>query len=266
MKFIEQFNEKIANSKTIVTALYEFYPELEVYKLFESEFTGNLFKDAIKNCYFFPFSGKTGAITLRDSGIILFFIPNKTKINENEFMVYLEKTFYLIGNLAVFIYIELHEVLGHYLRIILSKIIDYNYISPRYPYSEENEAGKCIEFLLFGKRISLFSIKQLLYLLDVKNYDKELKNFNQDFNDADSKPVSVSEELKNMLREINIDLDLSFDLVEQDDQTTLFRDNYILEEDTAIELPMLNNCVEDYDFCQDETMNNLIKNIIGSIQ
>ena len=34
-KFIEKFNERIANSKTITTALYEFYPELKTYKLFE---------------------------------------------------------------------------------------------------------------------------------------------------------------------------------------------------------------------------------------
>ena len=262
MKFIEQFNEKISNSKTIVSALYEFYPELKDYKLFESKFTGNLFKDAIKNCYFFPFPGKTGSITLRDSGTILFFIPNKTKINEYNTEVKLLKNYYLIGNLAVFLYNELHEVLGHYLRIILSKIIDYNYISPLYPYSDYNEAGQGIEFLLFGKRISLFSIKQLLYLLDVKNYDKELKVFNEDFNNVDSIPFTASEDLKNMLKEI--DIVFSEKLLEMDNNTTLFRDNYILKEDAVIELPILKNCVEDYDFCQDETLDNLIKTIILS--
>ena len=256
MKFVEKFNKKISQSKVIVTALYKFYPELKIYKLFESEFTINLFENALKNCYFFPFHGKIDAITLKDSGTILFFIPNKTKIDEKETKFKIKKTYYLIGNLAVFIYIELHEVLGHYLRIILSKIIDYNYISPRYPYTDKNETGLFIEFLLFGKRVSLFSIKQLLYLLDVNNYNKELEIFKKEFNDVDLRPFSFSDELKNMLKEINIDLDVK---IIDDDKTNLFRDKYILEDDSTIEAPFLNNCVENYELCQDEVLINLIK-------
>ena len=49
MKFINKFNKKISNSTTIISALYQFYPELKRYRLFESEFTHNLFKNAIKN-------------------------------------------------------------------------------------------------------------------------------------------------------------------------------------------------------------------------
>ena len=35
----------------------------------------------------------------------------------------------IIGNLGVFIYIEFNEILGDYLRTILSKITTINYIS-----------------------------------------------------------------------------------------------------------------------------------------
>ena len=34
MKFIDKFNEKVSNSKTIISFLYQLYPELINYKLF----------------------------------------------------------------------------------------------------------------------------------------------------------------------------------------------------------------------------------------
>ena len=139
MKFVEKFNERIANSMTITTILNELYPELKTNKLFESEFTKTLFKNAFDTCYFFPFQGNKGAITLNNSGNIIFFIPNKTKINEDNLYMKTEKILYAIGNLSYFIYIEIREILEHHLRIILSKILEYNYISPIDPYSDKKE-------------------------------------------------------------------------------------------------------------------------------
>ena len=247
--FINKFNERISKSTTIIEALYKIYPELKQFKLFESNFTTELFQNALNNCYFFPFKGKVGATTLNSSGTILFFIPNKTKIKEKNLQTKLQINFYLIGNLAVFIYIELHEILGHFLRIILSKITEFNFISPRYPNSDSREAGKCIEYLLFGKRISSFSVQELLFLLDVKNYDKKLKEFNKEFNNINSKPLPPSDELKKMLKEININLEI----ISINDEN-----NYILD-DINIEVPNLINCVEYYEFSPDENLINLIK-------
>ena len=256
MPFVEKFNEKISNSKAIQTALYEIYPEFKGYKLFESEFTPKLFKKAIENSYFFPFNGKSSALTFEDSNIIVFFIPNKTKIEENNLDMDLMKTLYLIGNLSVFLYIELHEVLGHYLRMILSKIISYDYESPRESNSQDKEAGMCIEFLLFGGRISTFSVKQLLYLLDVNNYNKELKKFTADFKDIDSKPFAPSEELKCMLKEIDIDLNIYL-MKNEKDYANLFREKFILE-DNNIEIPLINGCVERYEEKKSETIIDFI--------
>ena len=257
--FIKKFNERISKSKTIIEALYKIYPELKQFKLFESNFTTELFQNALNNCYFFPFKEKVGATTLNSSGTILFFIPNKTKIKEKNLQTKLQIYFYLIGNLAVFIYIEFHEILGNFLRITLSKITEFNYISPRYPYSDSKEAGKCIEFLLFGKRISSFSVQELLFLLDVKNYDKKLKEFNEEFNNINLKPLAPSDELKNMLKEINIDFDL-ISINNEDNIASLFRDNYILNDiESEVEVPNLFNCVEYYEFSPDENLINLIK-------
>ena len=245
MPFIEKFNEKISKSKTIQTALYEIYPELKGYKLFESEFTPKLFKKALENSYFFPFHVESSSVTFDDSTMIIFFIPNKTKIEENKLGMDLNRTLYLIGNLSVFLYVELQEVLGHYLKIILSKILNYDYESLREHNSSDNEAGMCIELLLFGERISTFSVKQLLYLLDVNNYNKELKKFTEDFKDIDSKFFAPSDELKYMLKEIDIDLDI-YSVNTEKEYGNLFREKYILE-DNIIEIPIIKGCVERYE-------------------
>ena len=47
MKFIEKFNKRISESKTISTLLNYIYSGYEEIKLFESEFIENLFNDAI---------------------------------------------------------------------------------------------------------------------------------------------------------------------------------------------------------------------------
>ena len=124
-KFIENFNNNIANSKAIVSCLYELYPELKDKKLFESEFIKNLFNMALDKCYYFPFGGRKAAITLDESGITLFFIPNRTKFKKVDLDFTPNKAYYIFINLGLFIYIEFHEILGHFLRIILSKILDY---------------------------------------------------------------------------------------------------------------------------------------------
>ena len=162
-EFIYSFNNNISNSKTITTLLYDLYPELKDKKLFESSFIEEIFRMALNNCYYFPFKGNIGASTLNESGTILFFIPNRTNLKIHNLDVLSTQATYLIINLGIFIYLEFHEILGHYLRIILSKIIDYKYVSPRSNFSQRNEIGECIEYYLFGKRFVTFTTKQLVY-------------------------------------------------------------------------------------------------------
>ena len=86
----------------------------------------------------------------------------------------------IIGNLGVFIYIEFNKILGDYLRTILSKITKINYISQRSPISEK-KSSEYIEFLLFKQRISNFSLIQLIYILDVNNYNVNFRTFRKNF-------------------------------------------------------------------------------------
>ena len=260
MKFVNKFNEKISNSRTLVTMLNQIYPELIKYKLFESQFTKNLFKNAIDNCYFFPFEENKAAMTLENSAKILFFIPNKASITEENLDYYLNKLKYLIGNLGIFIYNELNEVLGHYLRLTLSKIIEYNYTSPIELNSNDNEDGECFDFLLFGKNDSL-NMKQILYFLDVNNYDKTYEKFREDFDNIEAQSLNISKEFLEMLKEVNINLDL--DLINKIGDE-FFKENYILN-DSLIQMPVLNDCVEKMELIRDEEIINFIKNINSNL-
>ena len=255
--FIDNFNNSIANSKTIVSCLCELYPELKNKKIFESEFTKNLFNMAFKNCYYFPFSGRRGAITLEQSGTILFFIPNRTKIKRSSLIINQKKTYYILANLGLFIYIEFHEILGHFLRIILSKIIDYKYKSPRSTISKKNEIGECIESYLFGKRFENFNIKQLIYLLDIYNYNKNYREFSNDFQNINSLEYIPSKDFMNMIKFLELDLSL-IDIDDKNEIGYLFKEKYIYG-NNYIEVPTFYNCCEHFELGQDEDLINLLK-------
>ena len=72
-------------------------------------------------------------------------------------------------------YIEFNEILGDYLRTILSKITKINYISQSSRISEKSESSEYIEFLLFKQIISNFSLIQLIYVLDINNYNIDIE-------------------------------------------------------------------------------------------
>ena len=254
--FINAFNKYISNSKTIITVLYELYPELKEFNLFESDFIENLFIDALNTCYFFPFYGKKGAITLNESGTILFFIPNRAKLDDEILEITTKKDCYIITNLGIFVYLEFHEILGHLLRVILSKLIDYHYISPRSIISNTDEVGECIELLLFGKRIEKFTIKQALYILDINNYNKNYNDFRKDFQNLNSAEYLPSKDMENMLSNINVNIHI-IDTKSNEYIGYLFSEKYINMDDIA-DFPVLHNCCEKYEFNIDEDFAKLL--------
>ena len=264
MNFIEKFNSNISKSETIKTVLYFLYPELKTQKLFESDFIDNLFKSALNTCYYFPFIGKKGAYTLYESNTIFFFIPNRTIYEEDSSSIK-DRTYFLILNLSIFIHNEFQEVLGNYLRLNLSKIIDYDYLSQSSPISNINENGECVEFLLFEKRIVEFNIKQILYILDIKNYEKNYIEFSEGIQDIELEGYIPSKDLENMLKEIDIELDI-LDINNKENVGSLFKDKYLTGE--FINNPsFLHNCCENFEIEVDETLINLLdgeKNIMNN--
>lgn len=245
LKFIKKFNKIISKSETISSLLNYLYPGYKEINLFKSDFMEHLFDDAIDNCYFYPFFYRNvGAYTLNRNSQILFFVPNRSNINEDSLELSSNFSKYLISNLGSFIYIELHELLGHYIRGFLSKITEMDYKSPRSNISKRNESGECIEILLFGGRIKYFTLKQLIFILDIKNYELEFNQFRKKFINIQN--YIPSKECKKLLSE----LDINFNYISLDDNqptAALFGFNQsisVCESNDIIDVPFLDDCTE----------------------
>ena len=62
---------------------------------------------------------------------------------------------------------------------------------------EIRESGKEIEFLLFGSNITIINLKQVLYLLNEKNFNKGIVEFRNGFNDLKDEDLNVEGEFEN---------------------------------------------------------------------
>ena len=121
------------------------------------------------------------------------------------------KIFFLSNNVKS----NLHEIVGHLnirFQYYLSK--DKTYISspkPKNPSSQEKsrggkEAGEFIEELIFGTSEQKITIEQMLYILDIKNYEKDYINFRNGFiKCGEMKGYEISEEFKIFLTQLDID-------------------------------------------------------------
>ena len=188
---------------------------------------------------------KVGAYTLNRNNQLIFFVPNRSKIDEESLDLSENYYKYLISNLGCFIYIEYNELFGHYLRTFLSKITEMDYKSPRSSITNRNESGECIELLLFGGRIKFFTIKQLIFILDVNNYNQNFNEFRKNF--VNIKNYSPSKECQELLLEIGINCS-EINLNDDTPLTALFGFNESInyENDENVELPFLEDCTDNF--------------------
>ena len=91
---------------------------------------------------------------------------------------------YVVENLGFFTYSFYHESLGHLLLRFLNILTKMNYYSPRNA-NNEAESGQFIESLLFNQRKSEYNIYELLYIIDIDNYNDDYKNFRKKFQSAE---------------------------------------------------------------------------------
>lgn len=112
----------------------------------------------------------------------------------------------------------LHEIGGHLnMRYQYFFSLDENYDSPRiqnsekqyyteYGLSREKESGETLEIRLFGKKINTITINEALYILNLKNYEQDAKNFQINFKNCnDIKRIDLIDE---SLKKILIGLDI----------------------------------------------------------
>jgi len=108
---------------------------------------------------------------------------------------------------------NLHEIIGHLnirFQYYLSK--DKRYTSPKPPKPSKEaksrkgkESGEFIEQLLFGLPNGSLELVQMLYILDIKNYDKDIDTFRKDFLEyEDREDYDISPEFKDFLSKLDI--------------------------------------------------------------
>ena len=122
------------------------------------------------------------------------------------------KIFYLSNNVKS----NLYEIVGHLnikFQYYLSKDKRYTSPKPNKPSSQAKdrngkESGEFVEELLFGALNQKLEIEQMIYILDINNYNKDCTKFREDFLKChEKKGYIIYPELKEFLNQLGIDFD-----------------------------------------------------------
>jgi len=68
----------------------------------------------------------------------------------------------------------------------------YPFETPRKKRIDERESGKNLEMLLFNRRIRKITLEESIYILNEKNYDKNLDDFRTDFNELKEEDIKIN--------------------------------------------------------------------------
>ena len=186
-------------------------------KLFENKNEKNILKPhffideneiklIINNIRYYIFKSYFHGITLRKNLSLYengepYFIKNNALLS---------KIIYLTNNVQTNLH-EIIEYLNIKLQFYLSK--DEKYSSPKLEKHSEltrlrniKEFEEFINQQLFGLPNGSLELEQMLYILDIKNYDKEIDKFKKDFLKYEEiKSSEVSPEFKDFLSKLDID-------------------------------------------------------------
>ena len=201
MKEWIEFNITIFNSKTI-RDIFD--------NLFDIQDDSLLCKDELKiifdNIVFFNFDANFKGMTQRPT----------MKIYEYGPLIPLEnKDVSKLISLAFLLDINEHEILGHYnIGYQLYSTNNKNkYQSPKIDknlasdYAREKhfiESGESIEIKLYGRVIVNMTLKEALFILNPKNYEGGLKQFNKKFMKCNEEPIIIEKDFSDLLAKFNI--------------------------------------------------------------
>lgn len=206
-KYIEKFLKAISTSKTIISLLNFLFPGFSNYEEFKFEnWFPNFIVEIYKNSTYFNIDSIIGAESLKTTVEVHYFIPNRNR-NKNKNMEIIENIFiYIVVNLSFFIYTLDHESIGHIIIIYLNLLTMMNYESPR-NFENEKESGNYIESLLFNERKKKYSLEELMYIIDIENYNVDYNDFRKNFLNVNEKYIPSSKCIE-MLNEIGLDYNL----------------------------------------------------------
>ena len=189
---MKKFLSKMICSKVFREAFKILYPN-EFQFPFEDEKDAFTFLE--KYFHFIPLkSSRSCAITEKFSLEIYYFLKAKT-INiatslNNQNKILAKKILYR-GSVVVNCSHEInHEFYNIFLMHSNGKI-PIN--TPRKKFIDESEGGNNMEKLLFNQKIYRMSIKQCMYILNEKNYEKSLTEFKKGFNELKKEDLKIDE-------------------------------------------------------------------------
>jgi len=202
MKEWIDFNITIFNSKTI----------REIFdNLFDTQDDSLLSRDELKiifdNIVFFNFDADFKGMTQRPT----------MKIYEYGPLIPLDnKDVSKLISLAFLLDINEHEILGHYnigyqlyntkdKSKYQSPIIDKHLASDYAKDKHCIESGENIEIKLYGRVIVNMTLKEALFILNPKNYEDGLVQFNKKFMKCNEEPIIIEKEFSDLLAKFNID-------------------------------------------------------------
>ena len=187
---------KIFNSNAYNSIKFSFYDLKQIDFLSDQ----SIFLDIIDNIQFFTFNCIFNGNT----------ISELYRIYENAlFSKFHEKSVSLLIFYSFFIITNLHEIGGHfYVRFQYFYSLNEGFESPNINESEKpsysvfgnlrgKESGERLEIKLFGRVINKLTINEALYILNINNYNQNIKEFQKNFYACNSK--SIGELIDNSL-------------------------------------------------------------------
>ena len=233
---MQKFLAKIFCSKTFKQAFNILYPKYFNFP-FKDENDAYIFLEEYYR--FIPFkSDQTGAITEKFS-LEIYFLLKKRKLslpdNTTDEINNLSKKIFYRG---LCVKTSCHEINHEFYNLLLmhsNGLIPVE--TPRKIFIGEREGGKNMERLLFNQPMGNLSLKECLYLLNEKNYEKELKDFKKGFNELNKKDLKFEND--NIFFELNeifkaknfpeLEAKGFIKCEENDDNSDIFSNSYIVD-------------------------------------
>ena len=150
-------------------------------KDYDEIFNSNMISYIIDNIQFIPLN-YTETSAFIDKLSLTTYIPTMKKVIFQSSNHEKKQIIYKTLENGIIIEIEFHEI-GHTISAVLSFVEKSNSLinTPRKKNLNVNEGGYYVEMALFGRIIKVLTYKEALYILNLNNYNKTLKEFRKDF-------------------------------------------------------------------------------------
>ena len=235
--FIEELLLKICKSNTIISLLNDIYPGCEQIFNEKSSFLEDLIKKVLNRSFYLTIYSYRVGVSFSEIKRIYFYLYNR--YNKSLDDQYNFKCF-LVSNFGAFIYIFFHEFYGHFLLHYLVLLTTNKYNSPFSTVENGKESGRYIETKLFGKRWNILNFDQILFILDIDNYQKDYNTFCSNFKNCSK--IEISKNLSDMFKK-HFDVDINFNDNDPLEEINIFG-NDIKENNNLVFINSnFNNCV-----------------------